>query len=62
MQAATIIVRRSRGGLIVQATGRTGRGQSYIKSSEALSVKSMSDPKFKAELAAAINKLLGSAA
>lgn len=62
MQAASIIVRKSRGLLVVQATGRTERGQSFIKGSVPLTVKTMSDPKFKGELATAVDQLLGSGA
>jgi len=62
MEAATIIVRKSRGVLVVQATGRTGRGQSFIKGAAPLKVKSMRDPNFKAELSAAVDKLLNSEA
>lgn len=61
-EAASIVVRKSRGLLVVQATGRTGRGQSFIKGHVLLSVKSMSDPKFKGELKAAVDQLLGRAA
>lgn len=62
MEAASIIVRKSRGLMVVQATGRTGRGQTFIKGSVFLSVKSMSDPKFKGELQAAVDQLLSSVA
>ena len=60
MEAATIIVRKTRGGLVVQATGRTGKGQKFIKGQEGLKVKSISDKNFKAEMAAAVEKLLSS--
>lgn len=60
MEAATIIVRKARGGLVVQATGRTGKGQRFIKGSEVLKVKSIADKNFKAEMAAAVEKLLNS--
>lgn len=62
MQAASIIVRRQRGVLVVQATGRTGRGQAFIKATIPLTVTSMGDPKFKAELGAAVFQLLVSEA
>lgn len=62
MEAATVEIRRSRGKLIVQATGRTARGQRYIKGSVPLTVKSMADPNFKREMAAAVEQLLDSGA
>lgn len=62
MQAATIYIRRSRGVMVVAATGRTGRGQTYVKGSVALTCKSISDPKFKGEMAAAVAQLLNSEA
>ena len=62
MQAATIIVRRSRGKLTVFATGRTGRGQSFIKGSVPLEAKSMTDKNFKREMVAAVEQLLNSEA
>lgn len=62
MQAATIIVRHSRDGLVVQATGRTPRGQTFIKGHEKLKAKSIRDKKFKEEMAAAVEKLLNSEA
>ena len=55
----TVEVRRERGKVIVQGKGRTPRGTQYIKSKQALDVKRVSDPGFKEELAAAVDKLLG---
>lgn len=60
MLAATVIVRQSRGTLIVQATGRTGKGVSFIKGTEKLTAKTLGDPDFKGELKTAIGKLLSS--
>lgn len=54
---ATIHVRVQRKGLVVQAQGRTDRGQKYIKEEIALEAKSPADPNFKTELAAAVEKL-----
>lgn len=62
MEAATIEVKRDHGKLTVIATGRTPRGQKYIKAKKALSVKSSKDKKFKEEMAAAVAELLGSEA
>lgn len=60
MEVASIDVRRQHGVLVVQATGRTAKGQRYIKGSIPLTVKSARDPKFKAEMTAAVEELLGS--
>lgn len=54
----TIHVRPQRGKLVVQGDGKTPRGQRFIKETEALAVKSMADPNFKAQLSAAVNKML----
>ena len=62
MQAATIIVRKTRGVMYVYATGRTPTGQKFLKGQVALKSKSMTDPKFKEEMSAAVEKLLGSGA
>lgn len=62
MQAASIIVRRSRDGLVVQATGTTPRGQKFIKGQERLKAKSIRSKEFKSEMAAAVEKLLNSEA
>jgi hypothetical protein len=57
MEAATVEIRRSRGDLVVTATGRTGKGQRYVKGVEVIKAQSTSDPNFKSELSAAVNKL-----
>lgn len=54
---AQIHVRTSRGKLIVQAMGQTGRGQSYLKEAVELTAKTPADPNFKSELAAAVTKI-----
>lgn len=62
MQAATILVRKTRGVLYVYATGQTNSGQKFLKGQVALKAKTMRDPNFKAEMAAAVTKLLGNEA
>jgi len=62
MQAATIEVKRYHGKMEVRVTGRTGRGQSFIKDRRVLNIDSMSDPKFKPEMTAAVKEMLGSEA
>lgn len=53
----TIHVRKSRGTLKVIAMGKTNTGQNYIKATSALTAKTPADPKFKSELAIAVNAL-----
>lgn len=62
MQAAQIRVRQERGRIVVQATGRTEKGRTFIKGSKTLTVTSMADIRFKAEMARAVEELLGSEA
>ena len=62
MQAATITLRRSRGVLVVQATGLTNKGQKYLKGQVPLKARTTNDPDFKNEIAAAVTKLLESEA
>jgi hypothetical protein len=62
MQTAKIVVRMSRGKLCVYATGRTGRGQRFIKAVRELNVTSISDKNFKAEMSQAVTELLESGA
>lgn len=59
-QQITTVKRRGR--FLVQAIGRTPRGMKYIIQEVELTAKSTADPEFKTEQAAAISKLLGSAA
>lgn len=60
MQVKGIIVRKSRGLITVQATGQTPRGNTFVKKAIPLTVRSLSDPKFKQELSEAVTELLGS--
>lgn len=53
----TVVVKRSRGLLVVQGLGKTPRGQNFIKDTEPLNVKSSADPAFKGNLKAAIEKM-----
>lgn len=53
-----IEVKRSRGTMVVTATGQTPRGQKYLKQSIPLKVKSPADPDFKGELSAAVSELM----
>lgn len=55
---ATIRVRGKRGRMYVQAMGRTARGIKYVKDTVEINAKSTSDPNFKSELAAAVEKLM----
>lgn len=52
-----IEVKIERGQVVVIGLGRTNRGQRFIRAVEPLLVKSISDPNFKAEMAAAVEKL-----
>lgn len=53
----TVEVKRTHGKLTVQGLGQTPRGQRYIKKAIPLKAQDPSDPKFKEELAAAVEKL-----
>ena len=55
---AQIHVKRQRGKLVVQGMGQTPKGQKYIKASEELSVSNIGDKDFKAQMSAAVGKLL----
>lgn len=59
MEATGINIKKSRGRMVVQALGRTPRGQKYVKGSKVLNATSIADPKFKEEMAAAVDELLG---
>ena len=54
MQAGKIVVKRSRGRLVVNAMAQTPRGTQFIKATRALKVKHVSDKGFKDEMATAI--------
>jgi len=60
MHSSQIIIKKTRGKIAVQAMGQTPRGQAYIKAATLLNVTSITDPKFKKEMAAAVAKLLDS--
>lgn len=59
MQAYAIYIKRSRGGLVVAAVGRTDRGQSYLKGSRKLKAKTIGDPDYKQQVKAAVDELIG---
>lgn len=59
-EAARFEVKRSRGGLVVRAIGRTERGQKYIKKSIPIAARTIADQKFKSEMAAAIAQMFDS--
>ena len=52
-------VRKQHGKLTLLGMGRTNRGQKYIKATEEFEVSSMADKKFKSELSAKIEQMLG---
>lgn len=60
MQVSTVEVKMARGQVVIQANGRTPTGRKFIKASRPLKCQSISDPKFKAEMAAVVNELLES--
>lgn len=55
---ATIEIRRKGSELIVNALGRTPRGQRYIKNSRTLTVSSLASSGAKAEFARAVNEMM----
>jgi len=59
MEAAQIEVRVEKGKVLVQAIGRTPKGQRFIKAQEVLTVSSIADKNFKGEMTAAVDKILG---
>ncbi len=54
----TIHVKRVHGKLVVQGDAQTPRGKKFIRATTELSVKRMSDPDFKAQLAIAVDEML----
>lgn len=52
-------VRKQRGQLVVIGFGQSPRGQKFIRDYHSLEAASPADPKFKGELKAAVEKLLG---
>ena len=61
MEAAKIEARMAKGTVVIYATGRTGRGQSYVKAYRALKVHRIGDKSFKEEMTRAVEEMLGSA-
>lgn len=55
----TVEVKRQRKALTIMGMGQTPRGQKFIKKSIPITAPRMNDKKFKAELAAAVEELLG---
>jgi hypothetical protein len=55
----TVQVKVSRHRVRVLGMGVTPSGQKFIRANTELSVKGISDPKFKSELATAITEMLG---
>lgn len=60
MQAYAIEVKLERGRLVVKALGKTPSGRPYIKARKELAAHRIRDPKFKDEMAAAVEEILGS--
>lgn len=58
MHPASIHLKRQRGKLTVFIKGKTPRGQSVMGLEIALEARSTSDPRFKAQLAAAVRTLM----
>ncbi len=54
--------KKERGKMVVQALGRTARGQRYIKQTIEIKAAGPTDPAFKGELSAAVIELLRSPA
>lgn len=54
----TVQVKRDHGTLVVQGLGKTPRGQKFIRATEPLAVKKMSDPDFKANLKTAVARII----
>ncbi len=59
IEAAAVVVRRSRGKLVVQIIGHTPRGQRYIKDEVALNSEKIGATDFKTELSETVDKVLG---
>lgn len=55
---AAVHVKNSRGKVSVLGMGQTPRGQKYIREIIDLEVKKIDDPKFKEELATAVEQLM----
>ena len=59
MEAAQIRIMKRRGHMVVQATGLTPKGKTYVKAQKTLLCTSMASPRFKDEMASAVDELLG---
>ena len=59
IEAAAVVVRRSRGRMVVQIIGQSPRGQRYIKDEVALNSEKIGAQDFKTELAETVDKVLG---
>ncbi len=57
-----VVVKRSRGAVVVQAIGRTARGVRFIIEEEEIADRKTTDKNFKAQVTAATDKLLASEA
>ncbi len=55
----TVEVRKARGKVVVQGLGRTPRGTKFIRKTTVLDVTDITDKKFKGEMTAAVNEMLG---
>lgn len=62
IEAAQVEVKRERDRLVVRCVGRGPRGQKYIKARRVLDSTSMGDPKFKEQMTAAVDEMLGKTA
>lgn len=60
VKAGRVVVRRERGKLVVNAMAQTPRGKQFIKASEVINAKKVTESSFKKELALAIEELLES--
>lgn len=58
-QAGKIVVKRSRGKLVINAMAQTPRGTQFIKATRELKVKHVSDKGFKEQMASAVEELIG---
>lgn len=59
VEAGRIVVKRSRGKLVINAMAQTPRGTQFIKASKELKCEKVTDKDFKDEMAAAVEELIG---
>ena len=59
MQAGKIVVKRSRGKLVINAMAQTPRGTQFIKATRELKVEHVGEKDFKTEMAKAVEELIG---